>query len=88
MSGAYGVLDERFGRKTRETVQRPVEWVFNPQLITVGLYDDHTMSTHKTQKADKELAEATGEPREKFSAEGYEIPDFEDLETVPEDEWK
>ena len=39
------------------------------------------MSTHETQKADKELAEATGEPREKFSAEGYEIPDFEDLET-------
>ena len=44
------------------------------------------MSTHKSPKADKELAEATGEPREKFSAEGYDIPDFDDLETVPEDE--
>ncbi|MFD1569757.1 hypothetical protein [Halorubrum laminariae] len=44
------------------------------------------MPTHKSPNADEELAEATGEPREKFSAEGYEIPDFDDLESVPEDE--
>ncbi|WP_423995057.1 hypothetical protein [Halorubrum trapanicum] len=44
------------------------------------------MPTKRTRSADEELAEATGEPHEKFSAEGYEIPDFEDLEPVPEDE--
>jgi len=46
------------------------------------------MSSHRARKADEELAEVTGEPREKFSAEGYEIPDFDDLEIVPEDEWE
>lgn len=46
------------------------------------------MPTQKTPKADKVLAEETGEPREKFSAEGYEMPDFEDLESVPRDEWE
>lgn len=60
--------------------------MFDPQLITTGPYDLYTVPTNRTRKADEELAEATGEPREKFSAEGYEIPDFEHLETVPEDE--
>lgn len=46
------------------------------------------MPTHKSPKADEALAEVTGEPRDKFSAEGFEIPDFDDLETVPEDEWE
>lgn len=60
--------------------------MFDPQLITIEPYALHTVPTNRTRNADEELAEATGEPREKFSAERYDLPDFEDLETVPEDE--
>jgi hypothetical protein len=43
-------------------------------------------SEHKRKHADAELAEATGKPVSEFSAEEYEIPDPEELETVPADE--
>ncbi|GAB3695149.1 hypothetical protein [Halorubrum pallidum] len=41
---------------------------------------------YETLKADVVLAEETGKPRDDFSADGYELPDFEDLEVIPEED--
>ena len=43
------------------------------------------MSKRVRKHADEVLAELTGRPKADFSAEGYEIPDPEDLERVPVD---
>lgn len=44
------------------------------------------MPTHETKSADSVLAEETGEPIEKFSADNKPIPELNELESVPEQE--
>ncbi|MBP1901484.1 hypothetical protein J2744_001154 [Halorubrum trapanicum] len=44
------------------------------------------MPTHETKSADIVLAEVTGEPVEKFSADEKPIPELDELESVPEEE--
>ena len=45
------------------------------------------MPTHETKPVDTVLAEETGEPIEKFSADEKPLPELDELESVPEDEW-
>lgn len=44
------------------------------------------MSKEVHKHADKTLAEMTGKSRDDFSAEGYRIPDPDELERVPVEE--
>lgn len=45
------------------------------------------MATQRNKSAARKLAEETGEPVEKFTpAEDVEMPDPDELESVPEDE--
>jgi len=44
------------------------------------------MATHETKSVDTVLAEETGEPIEKFSADEKPIPELDELEPVPEEE--
>lgn len=46
-----------------------------------------TPQTQEKKRAAQVLAEATGRSVEDFSAEEYEIPSLDDLESVPRDEW-
>jgi len=43
------------------------------------------MPTHETKSADTILAEETGEPVEKFSADDKPVPELDELESVPDE---
>lgn len=45
------------------------------------------MDTGEAPSAAERLADETGMSVERFSADGIELPEFEDLESVPEEEW-
>ncbi|WP_158217318.1 MULTISPECIES: hypothetical protein [unclassified Halorubrum] len=44
------------------------------------------MPAHETKSADTVLAEETGDPVEKFSADDKPVPELDELESVPEAE--
>jgi hypothetical protein len=44
------------------------------------------MPANETKTADTVLAEETGEPAEKFSADDKPVPELDELESIPEAE--
>ncbi|WP_217900304.1 hypothetical protein, partial [Halorubrum sp. Ea8] len=58
------------------------------KLFIRGIQRPYTrlMPAHETKSADTVLAEETGDPVEKFSADDKPVPELDELESVPEAE--